>query len=252
MYLLVFLYMLHTSAANSELIATKVSIEDYPFMMTILEKGDFLCSGSIIGVRYALTAESCFLEREQNNKSTCGLYTRVGSSSFQSGGTKHDIAGVIYYPQMNSSTLQMIYRCHQDFELGESVMPVPLQSQDDEVAPGTLAYSLGWGSNNGNTTSSDFLMRGDYHILDTNEETLNSYEEQNIFAARSNHQIECGDKGGPLVANGVLIGVITFNSCPTGPMPATFLKVSLFSDWMKSIMESYSGNKTLKIYSRVS
>nr|CAD7576384.1 unnamed protein product [Timema californicum] len=194
--------------------------------------------------------------REQDNKGTCGLYIRVGSSSFQSGGTKHDIAGVIYYPQMNSSTLRMdiaVIKVYPDFELGESVMPVPLQSQDDEVAPGTLAYSLGWGSNNGNTTSSDFLMRGDYHILDTNDGMLSSYEEQNILAARNNHQIECvGDKGGPLVANGVLIGVITFNSCPTGPMPAMFLKVSLFSDWMKSIMESYSGNKTLKICSRVS
>lgn len=52
-----------------------------------------------------------------------------------------------------------------------------------------------------------------------------------------------GDSGGPLICNGVLHGVDSFviRGCATGQYPDFFARVSLYVDWINSVLSSVGG-----------
>lgn len=68
---------------------------------------------------------------------------------------------------------------------------------------------------------------------------------QNVctYVPRRNAGICFGDSGGPLICNGVLHGVDSFvvRGCATGQYPDFFARVSLYVDWINSVLSSVGG-----------
>ncbi|KAG7376159.1 hypothetical protein PHYPSEUDO_014199 [Phytophthora pseudosyringae] len=129
--------------------------------------------------------------------------------------------------------------------------PARLPATDgSDNKPGTMATVLGWGMVNSDT-SSQTLRVVDFGII-TNEKCDETYNDATVVddsvmcAGDGNGKDSCdGDSGGPLIANGTVVGIVSSGAVNCGELPGTYARVSYASDFIDEILNGGSvGNVT--------
>ncbi|XP_058828032.1 chymotrypsin-1-like [Topomyia yanbarensis] len=221
---------------------TDTTIEDFPFMISLRSSaGSHSCGGSILSNLWILTAAHCV-----NALTTPSLQSvQVGRTNISRpvDESVYRIELAIAHPGYNASDSYVndiaLLKLTTPLEFGESVQPVSLPAPCYEIDESELGVTLiGWGLNNDGIVPS-ILQMVDYYVVPNDQ--CNAIHDRTIYPSQicaaepGGGKGQCnGDSGGPLLHNGVQVGIVSWSikPCTIAPYPGILTKVSYFMDFI--------------------
>lgn len=218
----------------------RASIDEYPYVVSILYKGKHVCGGGIISPNYVLTSAHCL-----SRKLTQRFSIRYGSSCLYKGGTFRKISLILPHPDFNVSSTYNdigIMRVKSPMNLDEEdILPLKLPKKDQKLTIGAIMKIAGWGKLTSDENISDRLQSISVPILGEKDicakyhpgEKLSS----TIFCAgyEEGKRDSCqGDSGGPAVIGYTVIGIVSWSSeCAAPGKPGMYTSVAKFVEFIE-------------------
>ncbi|CAH1640522.1 unnamed protein product [Spodoptera littoralis] len=243
-------------------------ITRFPFVASVLFFNKFQCGGSIIKSDLVITSASC-LQLAWNNRffreNPAFLSVQVGCELYEGGDENIPIQEVYFHPDYDPKNLRnnlAIMRLLRVLRFGKRVKKIKKINFDREASP--LASNtdgitiIGWGAKTtSNIINSVWSNRLSYAVLDFYplKECQDVYSKEFVtyknFCAGffSKGGGACNrDVGGPGVAYGTLVGVVSFGSpnCGAPDSPTVFTKLGYYKTWIEEIMEMKPRTSILK------
>ncbi|KAG6458161.1 trypsin, alkaline C-like [Manduca sexta] len=224
---------------------TVTTINQYPVMASLLLTRDFVhwrhnCGGSILNQRSILSAAHCLYRRQPN------VYrARLGSSFASSGGVIFNFAQFIMHPNYNSRNQDndvAIMRTSSGISYNNVIQPARIAGANYNLRDNERVWAAGWGVTSVNSNQHSEQLR---HVQ---VYTINQAVCRQRYAARSpitdnmlcSGVLDVGgrdqcqmDSGGPLLHNGIVVGVCSFgHRCAEPRYPGVNARVSRFATWI--------------------
>ncbi|OWZ20379.1 Serine protease trypsin-like protein [Phytophthora megakarya] len=213
-------------------------------------KSKRFCSGTLIASDLIMTAGHC-LEHPMYD-----VYVSLGSTNNMGGGSlkaetihvRQAFRHPLFNLASNFSTVSHDMALLK-LERPSKIEPARLSAADDsDNKPGSMAKVLGWGLIN-NESYSDILQSVDIKLI-TNKECSKIFAEGKfdtivddsvICAGIGDGKDACtGDSGGPLLVNGILVGIVSGGPANCGAFPGTYARVSTALDFINDIIAGKS------------
>ncbi|KAH1000429.1 hypothetical protein HUJ04_000338, partial [Dendroctonus ponderosae] len=221
-------------------------IRNYPYQVLLLINNKANCGGSIISEKFVISAAHCVYDVPPSH-----LSIRAGSSDRTTGGQLVGVKSVNFpADRFNVDTYDFdiaVLRLETALVLREGVAAIALPPPDVDVELGEVAVATGWGQiDPDETTLPDILQYVELPVITT--QACQRYYGQLITARmfcagyQEGGKDTClGDSGGPLAANGVLVGVTSWGPgrCAQSGQPGVFTKVAFFREYIDDVVRSY-------------
>jgi len=204
--------------------------------------GTGLCGGSLIWEDIVLTAAHCFGSFERGI-----LYNGINLN----GGEGELFRGVVSefpHPEYNNETdandIMLVL-------LSNPATNVPFQELNfdpDQPISGESATVIGYGRVEETGNISQVLLQTEVDIVDfdTCDEFFRRILDDVMVCAGSGTagRDSCaGDSGGPLLVDGVAVGIVSFGSgCARDNVPAVYTRISAYEEWISNGICDLSGN----------
>lgn len=190
--------------------------DNAPWAARLFSNGRQTCSATIIAPTWILTAKHCVVNG--------GLSFRIGSLDQTRGGTVANGATVRNHP---SSDLSLV-------RLDRSVAGTYARlGQPGSVSVGQAVQVYGWGATTQSGSEIDYqsqyLKVADVYVTGA---CRDAYGGSAICARRGNGITAGGDSGGPMMANGVQVGVASTSDRQT---TTAYTNVTAYRSWIQSI-----------------
>ncbi|XP_011502263.1 PREDICTED: trypsin-1-like [Ceratosolen solmsi marchali] len=218
-----------------------VTIQQYPYQISILVDNYLWCGGSILSKYSVLTAAHCILTRSNE------LIVHAGSSFWMSGGSYHRVKTSFVYGNELSTDLSVL-RIKEPFVFNSFCQPIKIAAQGKRPTASTMATVSGWGNTNYIGISNQLRA---VQVPIVNQYVCNKiYRLKNVTEIfdsqicagylKTGGKDACqGDSGGPLVIDGVQYGIVSMGlGCAEPYAPGVYTDVSYFSDWIYERSES--------------
>ncbi|XP_060523169.1 trypsin-6-like [Cylas formicarius] len=133
------------------------------------------------------------------------------------------------------------YRLERNLEYGPNVEPLQLPEQDDPTPVDKTGTLAGWGDIDEFNDEPLTLQKVNLTVFSYNycDQYLSAPFDpaQDLCAdVSANDQGQCyGDGGGPLVVDGVQVGIASWSLKPCTSAPGVFTRVSPFRNWIKTV-----------------
>ncbi|XP_015589157.1 chymotrypsin-like protease CTRL-1 [Cephus cinctus] len=246
-------YELKTKYAVDKVVGGTLAQEgQFPWMAVIhqlLGAGRIsMCGGTIISIRWILTAGHCIANGPTNFNVILGIVDKsgIGYDYNEGAGLSMYTTQGALHPQygMGVNDIALLY-LPQDIPFNEKIQPIRLagQAKAQQTFEGSTAYVFGWGlDGTGYTENQKHLKYGALPII-SNAQCMQfwSINDGNICTAPSTGSDACqGDSGGPLIVweqnQPLQIGIVSFGDtdCPSR-RPGVFTKVAAFSNWIAQV-----------------
>nr|DBA23732.1 TPA: hypothetical protein GDO54_014618 [Pyxicephalus adspersus] len=209
-----------------------------PYMVLLSYKNDVVCGGVLIKANWVLTAAHCKIYNE--TKAVLGAHSRTDNTEKQQ---VFRINRPISHPCFDWNTkindLQLL-QLEKPAKLNKFVSVLQLPKQEENVKPGTLCNTAGWGVVDIKSRKpSDVLREANLTIVDSKicskayskakpKETITS----NMICAgppKKRKDDTCaGDSGGPLICNNKFTAVVSFgpNKCGNSKIPGVYTRLT--------------------------
>ncbi|RLN49492.1 hypothetical protein BBJ28_00011121 [Nothophytophthora sp. Chile5] len=214
----------------------------YPYIVSLREEagGTTYCGGTLIASQYVLTAGHCV------KTDGTAMYASVGSA-YGSGtdeGEQILVTEGYVHPMYNKSThLYDVGVLKLETAASESTLALCAADGSDETV-GTVATVRGWGLTE-NGSESETLQEVNVAIIsnaDCNKEYDDRITDGMLCAGDGNGKDSCnGDSGGPLMANDVLVGLVSWGG-ECGVNAGVYTRVSFVLDYINDIVNGGTGS----------
>lgn len=213
-------------------------IEDHPYIVSVLQRGYHHCGGSIISSTWIVSAAHCF------TRPTGEYSIRAGSSYRNYGGQVIPAYRILIHPYYLRSTLDYdIALIHLARPITSSIArPIVLASEGNNPSPGTSSIVAGWGALWEGGPLANVLQV--VHVPVISQEACRSRYGQRVITERMfcaglwgiGGMDACqNDSGGPLVANGLLAGIVSWGAgCARPDAPGVYASVPYLRRWIRS------------------
>ncbi|XP_059490187.1 trypsin-like [Neocloeon triangulifer] len=196
------------------------------------------CGGSIISSEWVVTTARCTLDRTPEE-----IVIGAGSIDRLTPKSVHKVSQIFANSSFQTLFLTgdlAVLRVTPPFEWSLEVAPIALPSS--RASTGLLATVSGWGTTSINGPNPVLLQRAQVPIYDNKDcNTLYSLlggvpEDQICAGFRKGGVDACsGDGGGPLFADGVLYGVVSWGFGCATKFPGIYTEIFYHKDWIKKI-----------------
>ncbi|POM71033.1 Serine protease family S01A [Phytophthora palmivora] len=215
----------------------------FPFVVSLREDeagGSTYCGGTLIASQYVVTAGHCVKTDEAT------IYASIGSA-FGSGSGDGQQVKVIegYRHPMYNKTAHLYDVGVLKLEKEVTTDTIDLSAtdgSDNEV--GTVATVSGWGLTE-NGSQSLVMEQVNVQIIsnaECNKQYSDRITEGMLCAGDGNGKDTCnGDSGGPLIANNVLIGIVSWGG-KCGVNAGVYTRVSYVLDFINDIVSGGTGS----------
>ncbi|KAF5285999.1 hypothetical protein FQR65_LT12996 [Abscondita terminalis] len=214
---------------------SNAGIGQYPHQVSLRYQGSHFCGGSVISTRWVLTAAHCI------GQTIMSSTVVVGTNQLNWGGQSYNIAGGYvhegYDPTKTANDICVLL-VTSNIYFSSLVKSIPLASvEPPNYAPCQLS---GWGL----TSYPSSQLPNDLQHITLYKLALSQCAQSlqgipvytsNLCTTSSYGQGACkGDSGGPLIYNGVQVGVVSWGiPCAKGN-PDVFTSVAAFRGWISS------------------
>lgn len=164
---------------------------------------------------------------------------RLGTTTLAAGGDSYKLDKLIMHTEYNTYSKQndiALVRTTTEIQFSDKVQPLPVA--DFEVADKTEAVVSGWGYVHWPSTGTPNELRFITVPTITNLDCafrmmwLNVVSEKQMCTLSNSGGVCGGDSGGALVADGHLVGIVSWGyPCAMG-YPDVFVKASAYLDWI--------------------
>ncbi|GBP06444.1 Trypsin-6 [Eumeta japonica] len=218
-------------------------IEDYPYLVSLWKRGKFHCGGTIINDRFVLTSGRCVILLD-----TSRYYVLAGTADIetQEGGQRHNLEQIIRHDHFNDQGQNDIclLKLTTSLVFSSRVSEAHLPEYDVTLPRNTVFNVAGWGSETTDGEISTVLRSTRVPLFNkkTCKEIYNRATVVNskMICAGTIGQDACrGDSGGPLILEGVVVGIVSRGaSCGSGEYPTIYTKVSAYLNWIRDNMRN--------------
>ncbi|XP_020299071.1 chymotrypsin-2-like [Pseudomyrmex gracilis] len=215
---------------------TDAEIGKYPYMVSLRNNNKHFCGGSIINVRYILTAAHC-LTGFKTNADVADMTVHAGTNFLNQSGDVYNAEAVIIHEKFNIVLIRNdigLVRLKTDIKYNEIVKPIDLASTNS-VEDGHPCLLTGWGTLEFMGKVPNELQKLDLKVYSQTKckRTFVNLKNSHICAFSQYGEGAChGDSGSPLVADGVQIGIASFvRPCAIG-YPDAYTRVYSYKNWV--------------------
>lgn len=218
-----------------------VSINSFPWILTLRRLGSHRCGAAIISTTRALSAAHCTVGIGGN-----GFEVRAGSTQHGSGGQLLSTSNVINHPQYNAQTLNndicVIWLAGTLSTAPAGVAVVAMHAAGAGVAAGTNVNVAGWGATCEGCAGSAGLRAVTKPVVAN--AACNTQYGGGItagmlcagFAAGGRDACQ-GDSGGPLTMGTTLVGIVSWGrGCARPNLPGVYARVGHYRTWINGNM----------------
>ncbi|XP_037029505.1 trypsin beta-like [Bradysia coprophila] len=219
-----------------------VSINSFPWTLSLRRLGSHRCGAVIISANRALSAAHCTDGIDGN-----GFEVRAGSTQHGSGGQLISTSDVINHPQFNSETLIndiCVIWLSSSLNLEPAgVSIVAMHTQGAGVAAGTTVTVAGWGATCEGCDDVASLRAVSKPVVSNAQ--CNAFYGGGIAAGMlcagfpAGGRDACdGDQGGPLTMGNTLVGIVSWDrlECARPNRPGIYARVAHYRTWINSNM----------------
>ncbi|XP_014471749.1 PREDICTED: serine protease 53-like [Dinoponera quadriceps] len=227
-------------------------IGKYPYQVSLKYFDSHTCGGSIIDNRNILTAAHCI-----EKKYLQSLKVHAGTNFQNETGDVYLAESVSIHA--NYSGVKFIndiglIHLKTPIEFNTKVQPIQLTTSNVDNGPCKLS---GWGTTNGDRSASNNLQEIDLQLYPYEKcrVAYNFLQKNHICTLTKIGEGACfGDSGGPLIVDGVQVGIVSFGRLCAFGFPDVYTRVYSFRNWIaenRNDFETYI-NPGMHLYSNKS
>ncbi|XP_062378750.1 complement factor D [Sardina pilchardus] len=222
-----------------------------PYMASVQLNGKHECGAFLIASQWLLSATHCFMDGAGGRMVVVGLHSLSEEENTKQ---TFNISDVFNHTDFNidnyDSDISLI-KLDQPVVESDAVKPVSYQQAGGvEPAEDAIVDTAGWGSLNNLGSRPDKLHELTISVMSRNlcgrSDYYGSKFTKNMLCAAERRQDTCdGDSGGPLLHNGVAVGITSNGGkkCGSTRKPGLYTIISHFADWIQQTMTD--NNSTL-------
>ncbi|XP_049829815.1 chymotrypsin-2-like [Schistocerca gregaria] len=221
---------------------TEVMEGQYPFVISLRYDGNHSCGGTVLNKEWVLTAAHCVYRIDQTRLSVFAGSIRLDDDTVPLIPISEVIVHEDYNKTLSVNDIAVI-KLSEPLSLGPRVHPTELPLDYQSTFVGTPATVIGWGLPYTGGEVVNVLQAVDI-IVWSNKKCREAYSDapkpvlpSNICAGvPEGGKGQCsGDSGGPLIANGYQVGIVSWSRkpCTIKGSPGVFTRVAYYVDWIR-------------------
>ncbi|EFX78607.1 hypothetical protein DAPPUDRAFT_53218, partial [Daphnia pulex] len=226
---------------------------EFPYVV-VLRLNGYLCGGSLIGRSYVLVAAHCLAFFNQTD--VAGFYLLINTLSMDGGGPNYVTKRVkkfIIHPRFNKQFYNndvALLVLSSPVAANSSFLNLPTnQAAATTLKPTTTNVSAtiaGWGTTSFGGSVSSTLLKANVTILDNSicaAQYGTTFVGANMLCAAAPDTDTCqGDIGGPVIVNGVVVGITSFAvGCADPKYAGVYTRVSTYVTWIQTTQANNPG-----------
>ncbi|XP_030310831.1 enteropeptidase [Calypte anna] len=225
--------------------------EAWPWIVSLHFNSRPICGASLVSDEWLVTAAHCVYGRQLKPsqwKAVLGLYDQSDMTQLPTVFQKIDkiVTNPHYMKHTKDSDIALMHLQYK-VQYTDYIQPICLPEKNQQFLPGINCSIAGWGSIMNEGPTSDILQEAEVPLI-SNEKCqrwMPEYRitENMICAGYDTGGIDScqGDSGGPLTSEDgdkwFLVGVTSFGyKCAFPQRPGVYARVTMFVDWIKTII----------------